>query len=82
VLGGVQAAEVLPRDRGVGADVDDVDPVGADAVEVSDGLRDDAAGDEGLPEPYLIGDEVAVCRVVVEVETAERRVEPWPAGSP
>jgi hypothetical protein len=36
-----------------------------------DGLRDHAAGDQGLPETHLVGDEETMSQIIVEIETPE-----------
>ena len=54
---GDELAQVLAGDRPVGADVDDVVALVADALEVVDDLGDHALGDVGLAQPDLVGDQ-------------------------
>ena len=72
-----ELAEVLAGDRAVGADVDDVVPFVAAALQVVDDLGDDALGDVGLAEPDLVGDQEPQRRVVVVEHPLER-----PDGGP
>src|SRR2546427_5863779 len=58
IAGHVETADVLLRDVGVGADVDDVDTLHAPAVlEVFDGAGYHAASDETLAQTGFVGDE-------------------------
>src|SRR5437773_3717478 len=66
----VEATDILPRDLGIGADVDDVYSVSA-APKTFDDLGDDALCDQCLSKADLIGDEKAVRRVGNGVEAAE-----------
>ncbi len=78
VAGDVEFAKVLAGDSAVGADVDDVNSLLAQAVQVFDDLGDQPASDQGLAEAYLICDEKpqAGVGVVVEAENAYRRRRP------
>ena len=74
-LGG-ELANVLPGDRRVRADVDDIMPRVAGASEVVDDLRDHALGDVGLAEPHLVGNQKPGGGIPVGEHPLER-----PAGS-
>ena len=54
-----QLADVLRRDRGVRGDVDDINAPISRAVQPRGCQRDDAAGDQRLPEADLVGDQEA-----------------------
>ena len=65
-----QPPDVLTSDRLVGADVHDVYPAHP-VPKVLKGPSDDAAGNEGLAQPHLVGDQESVGRVVVQPEAIE-----------
>lgn len=67
-----ELAQVLPRDLGVGADVEDAGLAAALLTqEAVGGAGDDAAGDQGLAQADLVGDQERADRVGIRVQPRE-----------